>query len=190
MQARRKRLAAYLDGTLGYDSNVNNSTASSTVFVPLFGLNLDLAPTSVKSGDKYFSLGGGLEYVVPLGSEEFSVFAGLDARTRINFKQDPFDYDRFDGRVGLQYASGRNYARVGLLYGRFYLDKHYSYEHNGIAGEWRHALNERDVVSVVGLYQRIRFADPTLVGNDVNQAIGGIGWTRAFNAEGTTFVFG
>src|SRR6185503_3837941 len=100
------------------------------------------------------------------------------------------DYDRFDTRIGLQYASGRNFFRAAYLYGRFYLDKHYNYEHNGAAFEWRHALSERDVVSLVGLHNRVRFADPAYVGNDVNQTIGGVGWTRAFNPEGTTFAYG
>src|SRR5688572_2285895 len=44
VRTRQRRLTAYLETTLGYDTNVNNSTSTSSVFVPLFGVNLALAP--------------------------------------------------------------------------------------------------------------------------------------------------
>jgi hypothetical protein len=188
IRTRQRRLTAYLEGTLGYDTNVNNSTSTSTVFVPLFGLNLALAPTSVKSSDAYFMLGGGAELAIPL-SEQSAVFAGIDARHRVNFKEDLFDYNRFDGRIGFQHAVGRNLFRATYSRGRFYLDNHYNYENNAYTLEWRHALDARNVVTLLGQHSRLRFPDPALVGNSVNQTIGGIGWGHAFNPQGTTFVF-
>ncbi len=185
---RQPRITGYLDGTLGYDSNVNASTGSSSVFVPLFGLNLALAPTSTKQSDKFLSLGAGLEIAVPL-TDELSAFTGADARYRVNSKQDEFDQNRLDGRVGLQFVRVNNLYRASVSYGRFYLDNRYNYESAGLAVEWRHAFDERNIASLVGSHNRLRFPDPTLAGNNVNQTIVGAGWGRNFNAEGTTFVF-
>ena len=186
---RRPRITGYLEGTIGYDSNVNASTGSTSVFVPLFGLNLALDSTSVRAGDKYFALGGGLELTAPL-TAEVSLFTGVDARYRVHHKQDDFDQNRLDGRVGLQFATGRNLYRGSVSYGRFYLDNHYNYETTGAAIEWRHALDERNVVSVVGSHNRLRFPDADLKGNNVDQTIVGAGWGHTFNAQGTTLVFG
>src|SRR5688572_10608072 len=58
-RSKQRRWTAYLEAAMGYDTNVNNATGSNTVFVPLFGANLTLAPTSVKSSDGYFGVGGG-----------------------------------------------------------------------------------------------------------------------------------
>ena len=188
IRTRQRRLTGYLEATLGYDSNVNNSTSTSTVFVPLFGLNLALAPTSIKSSDGYFLLGGGAELALPL-SEENTLFAALDGRHRLNFKEDLFDYSRFDGRIGLQHAVGRNVFRASYGYGQFHLDNRRNYETSGSTVEWRHALNDRNVVTLLGQHTRLRFPDPTLTGNNVNQTIGAAGWAHAFNPQGTTFVF-
>ncbi|MFM9968322.1 MAG: tetratricopeptide repeat protein, partial [Burkholderiales bacterium] len=49
------RISGYADATLGHDSNVNSSTAQSSIFIPLFGANLSLASTSVKSRDLFMS---------------------------------------------------------------------------------------------------------------------------------------
>ena len=56
--------------------------------------------------------------------------------------------------------------------------------------EWRHAFDDRNVGSLVAQHNRIRFPDPTLQGNNVNQTLIGTGWAHALNSQGTTFIFG
>jgi hypothetical protein len=143
----------------------------------------------VKAGDNYLAGGGGFEATVPLTSE-VGVFLGGDYRQRVYSKQNDFEFSRLDGRVGLQYAKGDNIYRASLGRGRFYLDNRYNYEATAAGLEWRHAVNDRNVASIVGIYNRLRFPDPTLTGNNANQTIIGAGWAHAFNAQGTTFVFG
>ena len=188
-QGRQTRWSGYLDATLGRDTNVNNSTSQSTVLVPLFGLSFQLAPTSIKTPDNYLAVGGGAEVTRPI-SDTLSVFAGLDYKQRINQRHDTFDYNKYDGRAGVQYAIDRDVYRAALSYGQYYLDHSYNYENHGFSVEWRRAIDERNVASVFGLHNRLRFPDPALQANNVNQPILGAGWLRALNPEGSTFIFG
>ena len=188
VRSKQRRWTAYLEAAVGYDTNVNNATGSNTVFVPIFGANLTLAPTSVKSSDGYFGVGGGGEVTLPL-TEESLVFAGLDYRHRIHLSEKDFDFNRFDVRVGLQIATGRSIYRASAGYGRHYLDNRYNYETTGGSLEWRYAFDDRNAMSVIGLRNRLRFPDPLLEGNNANQNIFGVGWAHALTPEKTTIVF-
>jgi len=186
--ARLRRWTAYIEAALGHDTNVNTSTRDTSVFVPLFGLNLALAPTSVKLKDNYGSVGAGGEYLLPL-TDSAALFAGIDYRHRLNFQEDLFDQYRFDVRGGVQLARGPNLIRAGATYGRFYLDNRWNYESTGLALEWRRALDERNALTLIGLRNRLRYPDPLLAGNDADQIVFGAGFGHAYNAEATTFVF-
>ncbi len=188
-QVRRTRWSAYLEGTVGRDSNVNNSTSQSSISVPLFGLTFQLAPTSTRVPDTYLIGGGGGE-VTRAVTDTVGVFAGFDYRQRINQRQDTFDYNKYDGRVGVRYALDRNTYSMALSYGQYYLDHSYNYENHGFSIEWRRAMDERNIASVFGLHNRLRFPDPSLQANNVNQPIMGVSWLRALNSQGTTFVQG
>ena len=184
----RTRWSAYLELSVGYDSNVNNSTGQSTIFVPLFGLDLTLTPTSVRKPDSYILFGGGAELAHAL-TEKWSAFAGVDYKQRLNRREGEFDYAQLDGRVGLQYQTKTDLYRAAISGGEYFLDYRRHYENAGASLEWRHALDDRNVTSVFGVYNQLRFADAALKGNNVNQAIGGAGWLHAFNPERNNFVF-
>ena len=93
---------------MGYDTNVNTSTATSQVFIPLFGASLSLDSTSLAARDNYLTLGGGLEITHPVKAG-LSLFAGVDAKKRLNFFKDTFNTDSLDGRARLEYRRGCEY---------------------------------------------------------------------------------
>lgn len=188
-QSRRTTLTGYLEGVLGRDTNVNNATSLSSISVPLFGLSFQLASSSLKTPDNYLIGGGGVEVTTSVTSAA-SVFAGFDYRQRINQRQDTFDYNKYDGRVGVQYALDRNTYRMAMSYGQYYLDHSYNYENHGFSLEWRRAIDDRNIASVFGLHNRLRFPDPNLQANNVNQPVIGVSWLRSLNQSGSTFVNG
>ena len=77
-----------------------------------------------------------------------------------------------------------------MSYGQYYLDHSYNYENHGFSVEWRRAIDDRNTASVFGLHNRLRFPDPTLQANNVNQPVIGVSWLRALNPAGSTFVNG
>ena len=186
--AARTRSSAYLDLSVGYDSNVNNSTSQSVVFFPLFGLDLTLTPTSVRTPDSYILFGGGAELTHSL-TEKFSAFAGVDYKQRLNRREHEFEYAQLDGRVGFQYQTKSDVFRAAVSGGKYFLDYRRHYENAGASLEWRHAIDDHNVASVFGVYNKLRFPDEALKGNNVNQTIGGAGWLRTFNPERNDFVF-
>lgn len=184
----RTRWSAYAEVTAGRDSNVNNATNRSNVFVPLFGLELTLTPQSRRIGDWYGAFGAGGEVIQHLAGG-MAAFAGADFRLRSNWRQDTFDYTQLDGRVGLQYQLTRHLFRAGVSAGEYRLDARRHYENTGFAGEWRYAVSENTVASFFGASNRLRFHDPLLRGNSADQMLTGIGLLHALNPDRTTFVF-
>jgi len=184
--------AGYLEGTLGYDDNVNNSANTSKIYVPLFGVNMTLSPTNVKSRDNYLSVGGGGELTHPL-RRGLSLFVGADGKKRVNFFKDQFNTGAMDGRIGLNIGEGRNVVRVAVQKSLFYLDDKFNRETTGFVGEWRHGLNAANQLSVYGQYSMLRYghdkSGADLSDNDVNLNLGGVGWLHAIGGNGKAIVF-
>lgn len=185
-------VAGYLEGSVGYDTNVNTSTATSQVFIPLFGASLTLDSTSTAARDNYLSLGGGLEITHPVKAG-FSLFAGMDARKRQNFSKDTFNTDSLDGRLGLNIDEGANTFRLAVQKGVYDIDDRLNRRLDGVAGEWRHTLDPRNILSVFGQYGRLRYGhdkgDNDLSYNDVDQSVVGVGWLRSLDDYGRNIVF-
>lgn len=185
-------VTGYLEGAVGYDTNVNTSTATSQVFIPLFGASLTLDGTSVAARDNYLTLGGGLEITHPVKAG-LSLFAGVDAKKRQNFVKDIYNTDSLDGRLGLNIDEGANVFRLAGQKGVYDIDDRLNRRLTAISGEWRHILNPRNIFSVFGQYGLLRYGhDKTgndLSYNDVDQSVAGLGWLHALDDYGKNIVF-
>lgn len=185
-------VTGYLEGSVGYDTNVNTATAASQVFIPVFGASLTLDGTSLAARDNYFSLGGGLEITKPV-RPGLSLFAGADAKKRLNFFKDTFNTDSLDGRVGLNIDEGANAFRLSAQKGVYDIDDKLNRRLSTISGEWRHTLNPRNIFSVFGQYGTLRYGnDKTgtdLSYNDADQTVAGLGWLHALDDYGRNIVF-
>ena len=185
-------VTGYLEGTMGYDTNVNTSTATSQVFIPLFGASLTLDSTSLAARDNYLAIGGGVEITKPV-KPGLSLFAGVDAKKRQNFFKDTYNTDSLDGRVGLNFEEGANVFRLAAQKGIYDIDDRLNRRLTAISGEWRHSLNPRDIVSAFGQYGLLRYGhDKTGTGlsyNDVDQTVAGLGWLHALDDYGRNILF-
>ncbi len=185
-------VTGYLEGTVGYDTNVNTATAASQVFIPLFGASLSLDSTNLAARDNYLTLGGGLEITHPIKAG-LSLFAGVDAKKRMNFFKDTYNTDSLDGRLGLNIGEGANTFRLAAQKGVYAIDDKYNRSLEALSGEWRHTLNPRNIFSVFGQYGMLRYGhDKTgtdLSYNDVDQSVVGVGWLRALDDSGRNIVF-
>ncbi len=185
-------VTGYLEGSVGYDTNVNTSTATSQVFIPLFGASLTLDSTSTAAKDNYLSLGGGLEVSHPV-KPGLSLFVGVDAKKRLNFVRDTFNTDSLDGRLGLNIDEGANTFRLSAQKGVYDIDDRLNRRLSAVSGEWRHALNPRNIVSIFGQYGLLRYdhdkTGTNLSYNDVNQSVVGAGWLRALDDYGRNAMY-
>lgn len=185
-------LTGYLEGTFGYDTNVNSAANANQIFMPLFGATFTLSSASVASADNYLSLGGGFEYKHPL-RDGWSLVAGLDGKKRVNFFKDTFNTDNADSHLGVMLDRGDNVYKLTANKGVFYLDDKFNRETSGAVGEWRHNLNRRNQLAVFGQYTMLRYGhDKTgvdLSSQDVNQTVIGGGWIHALDDAGQKILF-
>lgn len=185
-------VTGYIEGSFGYDTNVNTATAASEI--SLFGgaLILPLASTDVAARDNYLTLGGGMEITHPV-KQGLSLFAGVDAKKRVNFFKDTYNTDSLDGKLGVNLEEGANTYRLSAQKGVYALDDKYNRSLEALTGEWRHTLNKRNIFSVFGQYGMVRYDfDKTgtdLSYNDVDQSVIGLGWLHALDDYGKNIVF-
>ena len=181
------RASAYLDVTAGRDTNVNNATSQAQVYVPVFGLSLQLAPTSQRTADNFLSLGGGGGEVSYALSTNTSLFAGGDARLRFNQHADTFNANQFDVRGGVQYAfSAASSLCASLAHQQYYLDNMHYRDTSGFNLEWRQALSGTQQFSLFGAATRARYQDAAQFANDTNLTLFGVGFTQVLNAAQRT----
>ena len=188
--AQRTQWSGYLEAGLGYDSNVNNSTDQSTIFAPLFGVNLQLSATNVESDDGFVTVAGGGQVTHTL-SDGVSLFAGADAMQRVNFDESDFDSGSISGRAGLRFGDGTaDVVSIGLNAGRYYQDDQVNRDAAGLSADWRHTFDESNLLALSAQYTEMRYDDPALVTNDFDQGVIGASWLHLLGgSDGKTVLF-
>jgi len=188
--AKRTQFSAYVEGGLGYDTNVNNSTSQSQISIPyLNNATITLSPTNLKSADYYYSLSTGGEVSRSLNAN-WSVYAGADASLRGNNTQTSFDTLSLDGRAGVIFSDREtDIFHVGGMGGRYNLAREHDHDFFGFSADWRHTLNPSNQMSVLLQYGRIRFVDTANTVNDFDQTALGTGLSHKL-ADGRTLWFG
>jgi len=185
---RYTRVTGYIEGTVGHDSNVNNSTSQSQVFVDVIPGVRALEPINIKSSDNYYGLTAGGDVTHKLNSH-WALYAGADLRQRGNHEQRSFDVLNLDARAGFRFGSNENDLRVGAMAGRYNLGNSHNSDSSGVNAEWRYALSQTNRLQAFGLMERYRYVDPLMQSNDYDQQAVGVGWLHAMEG-GKSTLFG
>jgi outer membrane protein len=185
---KQTRITGYVEGAVGHDSNVNNSTSQSQVYVPAGPNIATLDPTNVKASDNYYGVAGGGEVTHNLNTN-WGLYAGADLRQRGYHTQKGFDALDLDARAGVTYGDKADRFRIGALGGRYFLGNSRNIDIAGIEAEWCHVFSPRNQLKVFGQYAQYRYADVVLQPNDFDpQAVGGA-WLHLL-ADGKSTLFG
>ncbi len=190
-QPGRTRLAGYIEGALGRDTNINNATSVSqiAVNVPAVGpLTATLIPTSQKMADNYAGLALGGDVVHNL-DQNWGLYAGANARQRTYGTQKEFDSLGTEARAGASYGAGNNRVRFGVLGGTYTLGPVRYLNTAGLNADWGYAISPSNQVNVFGQYQQYRFSDVIMQVNDFNQQVIGAGWLHVM-PDGKTMLSG
>jgi len=186
-ESRKRSLRAYVEFSIGLDSNVNNSTSQSTIAVPALGnLTFTLNPSNVSVVDNFSTIGFGGEYTREI-SPGTGVFVGADVRKRMNFTEDNFDTENHDLRGGVSIGQPSNQLRVTGTGGRYQLDGALNRFANGIGADYRYNLTPATQFNAFSQYSRTRFVN--LGVNNFNQSTSGLGGLQVF-ADGRGAIFG
>ena len=178
---KKTNITAYIEGTVGYDNNVNNSTAQSQISVPALGnIVFTLDPTNVKRSDTYSVIGVGADIAHEV-HPGIAIFGGVAGRYRANSSEDRFDYKSGDIRGGVAFAGETNIVRATVNGERYYLDQAPNRNTVGVGADWRHIVNPANHLNMFGQHSRLRFENPALTVNNFDLSVVGIGWTRVLD---------
>jgi len=180
------KASGYLEGTLGYDSNVNAATALTSVFVPLFGVNFTLTPVSVMRSDSFMALGGGLELSYPMTSG-LSLIAEGALQQRAYSHADTFAYRSSDLQVGVQHLTKQDRLSLTVGGNDYDLDNAAYRRIQSANVEWRHQLDDRTQLALFGNDARIRYVQEALRTESSDMLLYGVGALHELDAA-TRFV--
>jgi len=184
------RFSAYVEGGLGYDTNVNNSTSQSQISVPyLNNAVLTLSPTNLKSADNYYGIAAGGEVSSNLKTK-WGIYAGADVHQRGNNSQTGFDTLSLDGRAGVTYSDRvTNTFHAGGMKGRYNVARQHDHNFSGFNLDWQHVFSPINQMGIFAQYGRYRYVDPAISINDFDQTTLGTSWLHV-SKDGQTVWFG
>lgn len=203
--ARQTRMAGYIEGVLGEDSNVNTGTGSSIAVSSLSpglaalitGLTGNLNPQILPSrrADNYYGFNAGGEISRSLAGN-WLIYAGADARQHGNMVQTPYDSTSAEGRVGAMYSEAHNTWKLTLTGGQVYMANAMRRDTLGANAEWQHTFSPVNQMNTFVQYGKNRAAGfpSTAPGSDARTTgntdlmIAGAGWLHAM-ADGRKLVF-
>lgn len=183
------RINVYIQGAVGYDSNVNSATDTSNVAIPAFGnLIFTLDKTGRSLDSSFFSLGVGTTFSTPFhGREDLRIIGGLHFHQRIDYDETDFSPRVLDGQTGVRYAWGDNAFVASLQGQKYYLGPQ---DYRDLAGgslQWLRNFGRRTQFSLFGQIAVQRFPDQQI--RDVNQYTGGVGVVHAFAIPGDPVLY-
>lgn len=131
-EERRTFISGFVAASAGRDSNVNAAAANARIFVPLFGVEVELAGRNVRRADWYAGLSAGIDITHQI-DKRYALIGGVDAIQRRNSRESQFDIDAIAGRIGVARIWDRFFARVQLLSARSYVDRRANREVSALA---------------------------------------------------------
>lgn len=180
--------AAYLEGSYGYDSNVNSATSNSTVTLSpaLGGLILGLSKSSQEQSDHFLGLSGGASFRQPL-TKNLALVGAVNGTQRSNFNQDIFDTGSLDGSLGLRYKQNIDTYSIAYQDSTFYVDGDRFRHAYGVSGQWQRDINQTNQVSIYGQATRLVYPENSI--RDANRYVIGGGWGHVFAGDKTPVLF-
>lgn len=186
-EAAKTRVTGYIEGVMGHDTNVNNSTAQSQILVPLLNAVFTLNATNVRMSDNYagFNTGAEIRHEVKPG---ISLYAGADLHQHGNMNQTAFDTFSVDEHAGASYTKDAEVFNVSVSGSRFNLANMHNRDTVALNADWRHTFSPANQVNVLAQHSQNRFVDAMKV-NDFDQSTVGAGWMHVL-PNGKTVLFG
>jgi outer membrane protein len=178
--SRPARFSAYIEATVGRDSNVNNSTSQSQIYVDAISSSATLDPSNIQNADNYHALAAGGE-VLYRGNSNWGLYAGADVRQRSYISQKDFNAVNIDARLGIILSGADSRLRLGINDGQLALNNTPNRQARGIHAEWSQTLSQTDTLKLGGQYLQYRFSSASMQQNDYDLQALSLGWQHLLN---------
>ena len=147
--AEKLQLSGYLDGTVGYDSNINGATSRNPISIPIDPRQLELPNSSIQAESPFFTAGVGGTALYAF-TPTLAGYAGADIISRHASRADNVDYLYSAARTGVWKQFKNQAVRGGLTASDFSLEGDSFRQSLGVEAEYRQTFAERLQGSVVG----------------------------------------
>jgi tetratricopeptide (TPR) repeat protein len=180
--------AAFIDGSFGWDSNINSATSNSSVAVPSIApwFNIPLNAVSREQSSKYLSLTGGVSFRTPL-NKNLSLFGAAQGSVRTNWNESAFDPSYTDFTLGLTYKRFIDQFTVALQRNNFDIDGDRFRKSHGLTAQWQRQVDDRNQISVFAQTADLNYPNNGV--RDAQRTIVGAGWGHAFSGDKAPVVF-
>lgn len=153
------RVEGFVDGEVGYDSNVNTATNVTSITLPVFAFlgPATLSGAATRNDDGYHQVQGGLTGSTAL-SRQSRAFASILGSWRDNFDSNLFDQTAVTGTVGVSHALATgDVASLSAQGQRFWLDSSGYRTSAGAIGQYTHRLEGGRALSGQLQYFRLNY---------------------------------
>lgn len=157
-QAQRTRVGGYVEGVLGRDSNIANSSTQTFTFASnsiwsLSGFN-QVPPSSTLEGN-YEAVNAGLAVNHRLNAR-WGVFGNADLRQHGNTQHTAYDSAAVDVQLGLSLQNGASGYRLSLTGGQTDSAHTMHRYSQGLAGAWQYSASPSRQYSAFGQWSQNR----------------------------------
>lgn len=173
--------AAYVEGELGYDTNINTATNSNSVLIPLFGLPASLNGFARSQASWVVGVNAGLASQKRI-SDDLDIFGSVDGRFRYHPNKDEFATTALGIGGGMRLTRGIDQFSLGITHSVYYIGQFRNDEQYGVYAQWQRELGRQDVVGAFGQYLRANHPIATALNTGL-YLVGGT-WTHAYFTKG------
>ena len=175
---------AYIEGTYGYDTNINSATGVNG-FPVAGGGAIVLNKNAREMSDNFMSANVGASFRTPI-AKDVDFFAGVNGSMRVNLHEEIFDTKSYDANAGLRLKQVIDTYTIAVQDSNFYVDSQRYRHAYGVTGQWQRDLSATDQVNAYVQVSRLDYMDQN---RDTDRYVGGGGWAHVFAGDKTPVLF-
>ncbi|MGB0721752.1 MAG: surface lipoprotein assembly modifier [Gammaproteobacteria bacterium] len=180
------KLTAYVEASVGYDSNANTAPGTAEFFTPTLGTGV-LSATSLSQHTLFGEAKVGGDYSYPL-TRSWKLNANASARMRLNDTAQDFDTSEINLGVGASWTHGDHTVVFNAGYQDYYLDYLRYRDTESVGAEWRYAFNPMTQASLFAQLSNLDYPGNEVLNSKLTTA--GVSLTRVLDMQWTPVVFG
>ncbi len=176
----RTTIRGYLEGSAGYDTNVNVGPNRNTVAIPGFGGLPFTLSSSSKANDAWFTSGsGGVNVRAPV-NREVALIGGASSVVRNNYGPDVGQFDSIvgDAYAGVMVTKDKNVFSINAQFNQYILGSDRYRTAGGLSGQWQYNIDARNQLSTFAQYSDLRYQ--TMQIRDAERWVAGGAFAHAY----------
>lgn len=179
--------SAYLEGTIGHDSNTGSASGSSNVALPAFGgLIFNLGKASQEQRDGFVTLSGGGSVNVPI-NKQVALLAEVNASNKMNWSESIYNLGSFDYSAGVRFKQQLHTFTVLAQDAHTYVDNDHFRRAYGLTGQWQYDIDSTNQVSAYLQQNRLHYYGQSI--RDADRTVLGLGYAHAFAGDMTPIAY-